>query len=511
MAAHPSQSSARAAGPPPGSQPLYPRRWSAFAFLLLASAMNLIDLTIVVVGIPSIRANLGATAVTAEWIVAAYALVFGLGLITGGRLGDIYGRRPVFTIGVLGFTVGSALCGLAPTIWVLIAGRAIQAAFAAMMMPQVLSSLGTLFPPQERGRAMGMYGAVIGLATISGPLAGSLLVQGDLFGLHWRPIFLVNIPIGVVAAIGALRLVPDSRGGRPVRLDVVGVVLLAVALLLLLFPLVQGQSLGWPAWAIVSIVASVPAFALFAFHQSRRAVADSPLVPLSLFRQAGFRGGVIVITIFFLGLAGYSLVLMLTLQQGLGFGPIHAGLTVLPFSVGVAAASSATIRMHGRVPPRRLALLGILAITCGMTINAVVVHVVGPGLTSFHIIPGSLVSGLGLGTVTPVISGIVLSSMDPRDAGAGSGVLNTAGQVGSAVGVSIVGAIFFHTLPAGQAASHPAIAYTDGLGSVLLFMVPLYALCAVCAALLLPNPPPRPAGPPQPARTPAPSPEARPA
>jgi EmrB/QacA subfamily drug resistance transporter len=480
----------------------YPRRWLAFGFLLLGSAMNLIDVTIVNVGIPSIRVDLGASAAEAEWIVAAYTLAFGLGLITGGRLGDVHGRRPVFVAGVAGFMIGSTICGVASGIGMLIAGRVVQASSAALMMPQVLSSVGVLFPPEERFKAMGMFGATIGLATVSGPLLGAVLVQADIFGAQWRPIFLVNVPIALIAAVGAWRLVPDSRGQNAPRLDWAGVGLLSVALLLLLYPLVEGRSAGWPAWAFISMGASLPALAVFVLHQRRR-LGKSPLVPVSLFRQRAFAGGLIVNMVFFSGLAGYSLVLMLSLQQGLRFSPLHAAFTVLPFSLGIAIAARRTIRMLARVPGRRLVLGGTLCMAAGMTVTLIVVHLAGRDLTNWEMIPGSLIAGLGMGTVTPIISGVVLSGVDPRDAGAGAGVLSTASQIGGSIGVAIVGAIFFGALPgAASLSADPGGGYTHALGTVLFYEVPLYLACAALAALLLPRPP-RPAPQPAPAPVPA--------
>lgn len=485
----------------------HPHRKVAFAFMLLATAMNMIDLTIVNVALPSIRVDLHASSASLEWIFAAYSLVFGIGLITGGRLGDVYGRRTVFAVGVVGYIATSLVCGAAGAIGVLIAGRVGQAVFAAIMVPQVLASMRVIFPPEERFGAMGMYGATVGLATVSGPLLGALLIQGKLFGLSWQPVFLVNFPIGIAAMIGVLRFLPESRDANPPRLDLVGVALMSGALLLLLYPLVEGRSLGWPAWTVAAMVAAVPGFAAFALFERRRARTGSPLVPLSLFGRRAFNGG-LALNVVASALVGYSVVLMLTLQIGLRWSPLHAAVTVLPFSAGIALASRRAIRSVGRFGAPRLIVAGIAFIVVGMSVTLTVVQVAGADLTTWEFIPGSFLSGLGLGMVIPIIPVLMLSSVDPRDAGSASGVLSTGTQIGGSIGVAIVGTIFFGALPdAAHVAAHPGDAYSSALGTVLVCVVAAYAACALLARLILPAPPkpaPAPVAPP-PIEEPAPA------
>jgi MFS family permease len=245
---------------PPAANAAYgvddPRRWIALGVLLLAAAMDLIDTTIAVLALPVIGDDLGAGEAALEWIIAAYALAFALGLITGGRLGDVFGRRRVFLIGLAGFTAASALCGLAPTPSVLVAARAIQGAFAALMIPQVVSIIAASFPPEDRAKAYGMMGAVAGVATVAGPLLSGALLELDLFS--WRPIFLINVPIGLATIAAARAFVHESRSETPPRLDLAGAGLLTVALVLLLLPLVEGHQLGWPAWTFAALAASIP-------------------------------------------------------------------------------------------------------------------------------------------------------------------------------------------------------------------------------------------------------------
>ncbi|MDQ3849291.1 MAG: MFS transporter, partial [Actinomycetota bacterium] len=341
------------ADPAPAPTACEPRRWQALSVLLLAAAIDLIDVTVVNIAIPSIHADLGASAAALEWTIAGYTLAFAVLLITGGRLGDAFGRRRAFLVGVGAFTAASAASGLAQSSEVLVAARIAQGACAALMVPQVLSMIQVLFGPEERPRAYAMYGACAGIATISGPLVAGLLVQADLFGLGWRPIFLINLPIGIFTLAAGARLVPESRAARADRFDLGGVGLMTGALVLLMFPLVEGHERGWPAWTFASIAASAPVLALFVAHQRRRERRGaSPLVPPRLFGRRGFTGGVLAGLAFFSGIASFFLVATITLQEGLGFSPLHTALAYLPWSVGIAAASGAAVRWAPRLGGR---------------------------------------------------------------------------------------------------------------------------------------------------------------
>src|SRR5499425_3831489 len=240
-----------------------PRRWLTLVVLLLAAFMNLLDVSIVNIAVPSIQRNLGASYADIQWALAGYTLAYALVLITGGRLGDAYGRKRLFLIGVTGFTIMSALCGAAQSPGQLIAFRVAQGAMGAIMVPQVLAVIQVIFPPAERIKALAGFGVTAGLGTISGPLIGGLLIQHNLFGLGWRPIFLINVPIGVIAVAASAVLVRESKAPSPPKLDPIGVGLISAALLLLLYPLVEGRQLGWPAWTFASMAASVPVLAAF--------------------------------------------------------------------------------------------------------------------------------------------------------------------------------------------------------------------------------------------------------
>jgi EmrB/QacA subfamily drug resistance transporter len=468
-----------------------PRRWQALAVLLVAAAMDLVDLTIVNVALPSISFDLGAGSADARWIVAAYGLLFAVGLITGGRLGDVYGRRRVFLLGIAGFTLASIACGAAPTTEALIAARATQGLFAAVMVPQVLASIQVLFDHEERPKAYGLYGATIGLATIAAPILGAVVIEGDLLNLGWRAVFLINVPVGLAALWGAMRLMPESRSREPLPLDLPGVAIVTVALGLIAYPLVEGQALGWPAWTIASLVAGVAGLAVFALHQRAKERTAMPLVPPALFRQPGFSGGVLVSLMFFLGISGFSLVLMLTLQIGLGFSPLHAAAAFVPFSVGLILSSGASIQLVPRLG-RRLILLGTATLAVGSAAVGVAAEAAGASITTWELLPGMLLSGLALGMVGPTIVNVALAEVRQRDIGAAAGVVSTTSQLGLAAGVALAGLIFFSLLPNGnQLGADPGSAYVDALADLVWFQI---AVCAVTAALtaLLPSRPPAP-------------------
>src|SRR5262249_39173505 len=274
-----------------------------------------------------------------------------------------------------------------------------QGAMGAIMVPQVLAVIQVIFPPAERIKALAGFGVTAGLGTISGPLIGGLLIQHNLFGLDWRPIFLINVPVGILAVAASAVLIRQSRAPRPPKLDPVGVVLISAALLLLLYPLVEGRQLGWPGWTFVSMAASAPVFALFTWYEQVKARRDgSPLVPLRLFGQRGFSAGMAIAVTFFLGIASFGLVLTLFLQLGLGFPPLHAGVTFLPFSVGVLLSSAAAARLAPRFG-RGVTMAGALIIVGGMAVLIAGIHHYGAAVTTWDLVPGLVAAGFGVGAV----------------------------------------------------------------------------------------------------------------
>lgn len=448
-----------------------PRRWASLAVVLLAVFMDLIDITIVVIAAPAIRTDLGASYAGIQWVMAAYALALGLLLITGGRLGDIFGRKRMFLAGIAVFTVTSAVCGLATDIDMLIAARVVQGAAAAMMVPQVLATIQVDFPYQERPKAFGLYGAVNGLAAAAAPIVGGLLVGQDAFGLGWRSVFWINVPVGLIALVGGALLMRESRSASRPRLDLGGVVLVTAALLLLLYPLIQGAEHGWPGWGWAMMAASVPVAAYFARHQARRERVGRPsLLPVALFRHRSFVLGLAASFVMFSSIAAFFLVLTFQLQSGHQFSALRVGLTFLAWPLGLAATSGLAINLVARLG-RRLIAIGAAVLTAAMLVVIGGIRLAGGEVGTWHLVPGLLLGGVGFGLVAPVLVDIVLSAVPERDAGAASGAVNTTIQVAGAVGIAVVGALFSTALSAGagfdgaaqRALWYPVAAFALGL------------------------------------------------
>ena len=434
-----------------------PQRWAALGVVLTATFMVLLDISIVNVAIPSIQANLGATFSEVQFVIAGYALAYAVFLITGGRLGDVHGRKRLFMLGMAGFTLASALCGAAQSPIMLVLSRVLQGLMASLMYPQVLSVIQVMFPPRERARAFGTFGATIGMATIAGPLLGGLIIRDDVTGPAWRFVFLVNIPIGIGSLIAAARLLPESRAPRAARLDIPGVAVVTVALLCLVYPLVEGRDLGWPVWAYVLIGISPLVFLAFGLLERRvEARGIAPLVALSLFRQRAFTVGVLGSAAFFSGVPSFFFTLSLTLQLGLHYSALHAGLSTAPFAIASAAGSATSVRLAPRLG-RRILFLGSGLLVTGVTLTAVVLHFRGTDLQGWELAVPFVLAGAGLGCFVAPLLTIVLAGVPGRDAGSASGVLTTVQQVGGALGVAIVGVIFFGLLGSRAAGNAAAV------------------------------------------------------
>lgn len=445
-------------------------RWIAMAVLLVAGFMNLIDVTIVNVALPSMQEALNATPEQIEWVVAIYILVFALCLIPGGRAGDIFGRRKVFVAGIVLFTIGSTFCGLAPSIEALVASRAVQGVGGAMMIPQTLAMVPTLFPPQERGAAFALFGLSAGLASVSGPIIGGLLIGADIGGLDWRPIFLVNIPVGLAAICAALWFLPKIPARPDIGIDIAGTLLAALALFFVVFPLIEGRALGWPLWCFIMMGASLPVAGAFVFWQRRQARYDkAQLLPAGLLANRGYLLGVLLAAILFSGIPGFFLIMALFLQSGFGLTPLESGLTTLPFSVGVLLASLVAGRLGNRVLLLRITT-GAAMLSCCMVWLGFLAIGLGDKIAMLAFVPPLLLGGLGMGTAVSPLFNTILASVSDADSGSASGALQAFQQVGGALGVAIVGQIFFSRLDAfaspGSAAAHETYraAYVAGVG-----------------------------------------------
>jgi EmrB/QacA subfamily drug resistance transporter len=438
------------AGPPD------PRRWLALTVVLIASFMDLLDITIVNVAIPSIQRNLHAGYPQIQWIVAGYALAFAVVLITGGRLGDIFGRKRLFLIGMAGFTACSALCGTAVSPEMLIASRFGQGAMAALMIPQVLAIIHVTFPPAERGKVFGVYGGVAGSASVAGPILGGLLVQWNVFGWDWRPIFLVNIPVGVAGLIAAWFVVRESTAPDMARLDLPGAALATIAVGMLVYPLTEGHDLGWPAWTFALMGGSVPVFALFVLYQRTR--KNSPLVVLSLFRIRSFAAGLGVAVVFWVAFGGFFITWMLYMQAGLGWTPLHAGLTGVEFAVPTAAAAGMSVQFLTPRFGRAVLMAGAVLAGAGFGLYIYLAAHYGNGIHSWQMLGPLAINGTGFGLIVAPLIDLVLGGVPQRDAGSASGLLNTIQQLGIALGIALLGTIFFDAAAVGPGQSNAVAA-----------------------------------------------------
>ena len=462
-----------------------PGRWIAFGVLLGAGFMNLLDLTIVNVALPSLQTAFSATTSQIEWVVAAYILVFALGLLPAGRLGDIYGRRALFISGVTVFTIGSALCGFATSIETLVAARVVQAVGSAMMTPQTLAFVPALFAPREQGVAFALGGLSAGLASVVGPLLGGLLIGADIWGSGWRPIFLVNLPFGVLAIVMALKYVPKLKPQRNMGNDFVGIVLAGIALLMVVFPLIEGRQLGWPTWCFVMMLAALPMAWLFIGWQHRQAAKGAAqLLPVALLANRQFLIGTGLAALLFSGIPSFFLVLAIYLQSGFGLVPLQSGLTTIPFSIGVLVASVIASKLGLRWQRERITA-GALCLMAGMIIVRFVVAGTEDAVVWAWFAPPLFLAGVGLGSTISPLFQMVLSSVAGRDAGSASGALQSFQQVGGALGVAIMGQIFFATLMKGGAAPHAL--YSDALRLALIYNIAAFAVISV-AVWLLPKP-----------------------
>ncbi|PWU58719.1 MFS transporter [Micromonospora globispora] len=394
--------------------------------------MTAIDAFIVNVALPAMQRDLDAGPAALEWVVAGYVLAVATGLITGGRLGDRYGRRRIFGVGVALFTAASVLCGLAPTVAVLVGARVLQGLAAALLVPQVLAIVRTSVAPAEQPRAFARYGLTLGLGAVFGQLIGGLLIRADLFGLDWRLCFLINLPIGV-AALAFLRRVPESRHPAT-RLDLAGVVLVSAALVTLVLPLVEGREQGWPMWTWLSLAASVVLFALFAASQRR---GGQPLVDLTLFRERAFSVGLVATQVFWMGQASFFLILALHLQVTRGLSALESGAVFMAIGGGYLATSTYAHRIAARLG-RQVVSVGALAMAVGLY---------GMWEAAGHgagwLVPGLAVDGIGMGMALAPLTTTVLSRVTPRHTGAAAGVLATVNQTGNAVGVALIGIVFY--------------------------------------------------------------------
>jgi EmrB/QacA subfamily drug resistance transporter len=410
---------------------------------MIGTFMFVLDFFIVNVALPVIQQGLGAGESAIEWIVAGYAISTAVLLVTGGRLGDLFGRRRVFVIGLAVFVLTSAACALAPNPAVLVTARVLQGVGAALMAPNILSILGVLYTGPDRVRAISVYGMVMGLAATCGQLIGGVLIRTDVAGLGWRAIFWINVPLGVAAMVASPRLIPESRAARGSRLDLAGVVLITAALVAVVLPLVDGRQEGWPAWSWLALAASVPLGVAFVLHQRRQASRGGmPLLDPRVFAAWPLRAGLITQTAFWCQQAASYLVLGLFLQQGRGLSPLAAGGVFTFLAVGYLITSFQAPALTMRFGRNVIAAGAVLAAIGDAGLYLATDH----GGSVAWIFPGLILLGAGQGLCITPLTTTVLSHADPATAGSVSGALSTAQQVGNSIGVAVTGVLFFGAL-----------------------------------------------------------------
>nr|WP_202459152.1 MFS transporter [Streptomyces sp. SID5464] len=415
--------------------------------VLLAAALPLIDFFIVNVALPTIGADLAASESVLELVVAGYGVSYAVLLVLGGRLGDLFGRRRLFLVGMAAFGLTSLACGLAPGAWSLVAARVAQGASAAAMLPQVLATIQATTTGPRRAKAMGLYGATAGLSMVAGQILGGVLVAADIAGTGWRSVFLVNVPVVLAGLVLAVRAVPETRSTRPEPVDVPGTVLLAASLLTLLVPLTEGRAAGWPLWTWLSLAAFPFAAAAF-YVVERRADREgrTPLVPPSLFALTSLRRGLLLVLPFSIGFSGFMFVIAVALQQGAGLDPVAAGLALAPLAV--------VFFVFSLLGPRLVARYGTRVVTAGAALQGLGLALMAlaawrfwPHLGFVELLPGAAVAGAGQALQLPVVYRVILSEVPAARAGVGSGVMITTQQSALALGVATLGTLFLSLVP----------------------------------------------------------------
>jgi EmrB/QacA subfamily drug resistance transporter len=439
-----------------------PLRWLVFAVVLAANVMDLMDATIVNVAGPSIRSALGGSASTLLWLSAGYTLAFAVFLITGARLGDMFGRRRLFLVGSAGFTLMSAACAAAPSPSALIGFRVLQGASGALMIPQGFGMLKECFAEDEMSKVFGAFGPMMGLSMLAAPILAGALVEANLWGIGWRLVFLINVPIGIATLAGAVRVLPRTVAHPGIRLDTGGMILLGLALTAIIYPLIQGRAEGWPAWTFIALGAGAALLGAFVLWERR--YQGDPLIDTRLLSNRTYTSGILVALAFFGAFGGLLLCVSLFAQLGEGFSPIHAGLTLLAMVVGMIVGMAMGMALVGRLG-RHLLHVGVAIVAAGAVVMAMTVTGARTAST-LDLAPGLFLVGAGAGMSMGQLFDFILAGVGMEEVGSASGVLEAAQQLSSAIGVASLGTIFFS-------------AFTDHL--------PTHALAITAWACLVPT------------------------
>jgi EmrB/QacA subfamily drug resistance transporter len=426
----------------------YRLRWVVAAVVMAVNIMDLLDSTIVNVAGPSIHRDLGGGATTLQWLSAGYTLAFAVLLIAGARLGDIFGRRRLFLIGSAGFTLFSAAAAVAPSVGVLIVFRALQGGFGALMIPQGFGLLKQVFTDDaELDKVMGLFGPAMGLPMLAAPILAGALIDANLWGTGWRLVFLINVPIGLVALPLAIRSLPRGASHPDIKLDVGGVWLVGLALVAIIYPLIQGRSSGWPAWSFIMLGAGALLLVAFLFWERRK--GHNALIEPTLLTNRTYLSGIAVLLALFGAFGGLLLCISLYGQLGEGWSPIHAGLALTPMVVGMMLGMGASFALIDRLG-RTLLQVGVVLIAAG-TAGLALVLTGTESASTWDLVPSLVFIGAGLGMSIGQLFRFILTSVSMDEVGSASGVLEAVQQLSTALGVAVLGTIFFsafgHHLP----------------------------------------------------------------
>lgn len=416
-------------------------KWLGLFALLAATIMNILDSTVVNVAAPLISADLGASYADLQWIAASYTLALAAGLLTGGRLGDMFGRKRVMTIGLIGFVVASMACAFAWSPESMIGARVLQGLFGAVMIPQAFGLIRDLFPPQEIGKAFAAFGPVIGLSTIAGPVVAGLLANFD-----WRLVFVINLPIGLFSLLAGMKAWPARSGSPAGGLDVIGALVAGTGMFLLVYPLVQARELGWPAWTWLLLATSVVVLGIFGWYQIKRKRAGGvPLVQLSVFAKRSYTSGVAFVVVFFAAVTGFALAVGLFLQLGLGHSPLRASLIMAAWSVGAFIGSGFAATMMAKLG-RRILHIGLSM----MVVALVLLYDVFTGGISdvggWRLALPLVLYGIGMGMIFVPLFDIIMGEISDREVGSAASMLESIQQMGASLGVAVLGTVFFATI-----------------------------------------------------------------
>ncbi|MBO0867615.1 MAG: MFS transporter [Micromonosporaceae bacterium] len=461
------------------------RRWLGLFAVLAAMIMNILDSTVVNVAAPSIRADLGGSYSTLQWIASAYTLAMAVGLLTGGRLGDMYGRKRLMLGGVAGFVAASAACSLAWSPASLVGARVVQGLCGAILIPQGFGLIRDLFGPRDIGKAFGALGPVIGGATIAGPVVAGLLVDADILGTGWRAVFLINLPLGLfVLAAGAVAL-PAVQPVRRLRLDITGALCAGTGMVLLVYPLTQGREKGWPGWLLAMLGGAVVVLVGFVGQQLRRGrTGRVPLIELSVFTRRSYVSGVLFVIIFFGSIVGFSLTTGFFLQLGLGYSPMRASLTMSGWAVGAFLGSGFAAAMMGRLG-RRILHIGLPLMAAGTAGFILVLTRDGATLTGWQLSIPLAVYGFGMGMIFVPLFDIIMGEVGDHEVGSASGVLESLQQLGASLGVAVLGTVFFSSVGTGRLAGATSAAGGFVSASRLVAIISALTALALCGITFL--------------------------